>query len=83
MSDLDGATTTGESNACPATPGEFAARWNSWTEERRAEWLQQAIEGTARGAECFLRDHDGELSRLRGISAKFSEYLQTSKDAPR
>lgn len=47
MSDqLDGATDAGHPGAYPRTPGEFAARWNEWSEEHRAEWLRNAIRDT-------------------------------------
>jgi hypothetical protein len=42
--DLDGATNVGDVRCHSATPGEFAARWNSRTEEQRAQhlaWIQE------------------------------------------
>ena len=41
--DLDGATDEGRPLSYPATPGEFAARWNKWTPERRESGLREAI----------------------------------------
>jgi hypothetical protein len=49
--DLDGATDVGGLLSYPATPGEFAARWNAWTPERREAWLREAI----RNAEIATR----------------------------
>jgi len=43
MSDLAGATTPADENAYPSTAGEFAARWNSWPEARRQEWLDSRV----------------------------------------
>jgi len=40
---LEGATDEGAPFAYPRTAGEFAARWNKWSPERRQEWLDEAI----------------------------------------
>jgi len=47
-SDLDGATEPGPEMAWPATPGEFAARWNAMMEERRVGWLSLHIDAMQR-----------------------------------
>lgn len=57
-SDLDGATDPGSPATMPATPGEFAARWNSKTEEQRAAFLQAMQEASDRAQLCYLQ-HDG------------------------
>jgi len=54
VSDLDGATELGERLAYPNTPGEFAARWNSWTEERRISWLALATENSQIAIRCVM-----------------------------
>lgn len=61
----DGATEPGAENAYPSTPGEFAARWNSWSDERRAGWLTTRISADERSMRCFVGDHDGEIAVLR------------------
>lgn len=40
---LEGATDEGAPFSYPKTPGEFAARWNKWSPERRQMWLDDAI----------------------------------------
>jgi hypothetical protein len=40
---LEGATDVGNPLGYPRTPGEFAARWNGFTEERRQEFLDALI----------------------------------------
>jgi hypothetical protein len=40
---LEGATDVGAMGSYPRTPGEFAARWNAWTPEKRQTWLDYAI----------------------------------------
>lgn len=54
-SDLEGATTPGEPNAYPSTPGEFAARWNALDEEQRAGWLRAMAAESERAVLCKLR----------------------------
>lgn len=43
-SDLDGATDVGDPRCYSSTPGEFAARWNGWSEERRAAFLRLMVQ---------------------------------------
>ena len=58
MSDLDGATECGEPNTYPSDPGQFAARWNSWTEERRTEWLHSSIRNSQAWERCYVMHRD-------------------------
>ena len=57
-SDLDGATEQPRPAVMAATPGEFAARWNSWPEEQRAGFLRAMQAASERSAMCMLH-HDG------------------------
>lgn len=67
-SDLEGATTPGDPAAWAKDPGEFAARYNSWTPERRHAWAERIVQDSMTAARCHQADHDGELVRLRGIA---------------
>lgn len=58
FSDLDGATDPGSPAAMAATPGEFAARWNSWDEQKRATFLR-AMQGASERAMMCEMQHDG------------------------
>jgi hypothetical protein len=49
---LDGATEYGVEAAYPSTPGEFAYRWNSWSDERRAAFLAHITEASEHFAYC-------------------------------
>lgn len=64
-SDLDGATAPPPDAMMPGTPGEFAARWNAASEERRAEWLEAVNRFSADAARCFMANHDAEVAQLR------------------
>lgn len=44
MSALEGATGAGGSNGWPTNAGEFAARWNSATPERREEIFEAIVQ---------------------------------------
>lgn len=58
-SDLDGATESPAEAVQLVTPGEFAARWNSWSEERRAGFLR-AMQNSQDQAERCRRLHTPE-----------------------
>lgn len=50
-SELDGATDPGDPRCHSSSPGEFAARWNSRTEEQQAQhllWIQEDAEDAQR-----------------------------------
>lgn len=49
--------------AYPRDPGEFAARWNVWSEEHRARWLSRRIADTE------------EIDRLRLIVRRAQHAL--------
>lgn len=61
MAKLEGATQTGAENAYPSDPGEFAARWNEWTTQRRVEFLRAIESSAVRAGRCFEADHEGRL----------------------
>jgi hypothetical protein len=63
-SDLDGATNPPEPNTQAATPGEFAAVWNSLDEEQRAGWLRAMRAASDRAVLCKLRH---EPQRYSGV----------------
>lgn len=65
MTDLDAATTPGPENTYPADAGEFAARWNEWTTEQREDWVQAVVRGSEERSACFMRNHEGQIHRLR------------------
>lgn len=54
---LLGATDEGDPAAFPANAGEFAARWNRWSSERRENFVQRMIESTQIALRC-LEQHD-------------------------
>lgn len=63
-SDLNDATNPGDLRAWPSTPGEFAARWNSQTEEWRQGALARIRENADAATRCFIEDHGGVLQKL-------------------
>jgi len=70
MSTLNDATTPGEPCSYPSTPGEFAARWNGWSEERRAWWLAERTKTAEVATSCFAQDHHGQLESLRYLERR-------------
>lgn len=54
---LLGATDEGDPRAFPASAGEFAARWNRWSPERRENFVQRMIESSQIALRC-LEQHD-------------------------
>ncbi len=57
-SDLEGATTEGDPRCYANTPGEFAARWNSWDENRRMDFLRFVQQASDKAQVCTMT-HDG------------------------
>lgn len=53
---LLGATDEGDPRSFPANAGEFAARWNRWTPQRRENWLKAMIESSEIAIRC-LQEH--------------------------
>lgn len=64
--DLEGATTPGEEFAWPASPGEFAARWNAQPEPARARWLAAMIRDAEAASRCVQENHDAAQLYLMG-----------------
>jgi hypothetical protein len=62
---LDGATTLSPENVKLSTAGEFAAMWNSRTEEQREKLLNNIQSASEEGYTCFMEDHAGKLAYLR------------------
>lgn len=66
-SNLDGATDVGAENSYPASPGEFAARWNAHTEGGRERMLQGIIDNADRGSRCWKMNHAAELEIVHAM----------------
>lgn len=76
-STLDGETTAPPANIAPASPGEFAARWNALTEDDRMAWitgLRIAIETSRR---CHIEDHTA-LVTLRDTRPDWATVATTT-----
>lgn len=81
MSALEGATNAGDPAAYPATPGEFAARWNAWTEERRARVLAALVDASEASGACLREDHRGTIAALEAERAHLAARLAAASGA--
>lgn len=61
---LEGATAPGPENAYPSNAGEFAAQFNSWTTERREQWLDRLIQASREAITCFTQMHADHIAGL-------------------
>lgn len=61
---LAGATLPGEPNAHPADAGEFAARWNASTPDRRDELVTQLIASQEQADRCLRNNHQATIEEL-------------------
>lgn len=52
------------------TPGQWIARWNQVTPERRLSMAAQTVEGMARANDCLMLNHAAELAELRAEVAR-------------
>lgn len=76
---LAGATDVGPEFSYPADAGEFAARWNAATPERREEVVRRLVRDSESASTCVMQDHQVLLSelrradeRIRGLCADFA-----------
>lgn len=77
MSDeMQGATDPGPDHSYPATPGEFAARWNAWDDDYRMRWLLRAVADSNAAGRCLVEDHAGQIGFLRENLARVQEHLR-------
>jgi hypothetical protein len=73
---LDGATSPGNLYAYPATPEEFAARWNSWSKPERSEWLKVRIERDQSAHDLIVGNIvNDEAATLFDIARQADEYF--------
>lgn len=61
---LDGATERGPENSWPANAGEFAARWNAQTPEKREEWTRALVRDAEASLHCALARHDDMVKQV-------------------
>jgi hypothetical protein len=80
---LAGATTCGQINAWPSTPGEFATRWNAATEEARADRLAGMIDASERSLACLLGEHLNHIAQMEAAhaSARAEARAEALRDA--
>ena len=69
MTDLAGATQRPQEGATYASPGEFAARWNAMTPERRQAWFDNWTHNARTAYDCFVQMHTDEIHHLRERNA--------------
>lgn len=59
-----------------ATPAEFAARWNSMPEDKRAAWVEAMRLASATAAHCYVENH-ADLVRLRDTRPDWATVATT------
>lgn len=52
------------------TPGQWIARWNQVTPEKRLIMAAEILEGMKRSSECLMEDHEGRIAQLRAEAAR-------------
>ncbi|MFF2100971.1 hypothetical protein [Streptomyces sp. NPDC058202] len=55
------------------TPGQYIARWNQVTPEKRLSMAAEIIEGMKRSSECLMEDHAGRIAQLRAEAARSAD----------
>jgi hypothetical protein len=55
------------------TPGQWIARWNQVTPEKRLTMAAQIIEGMKRSSECLMEDHEGRIAQLRAEASRSAD----------
>lgn len=63
----------GWSHSIAPTPGQYIARWNQVTPEKRLSMAAEILEGMKRSSECLMSDHEGQIARLRAEAAPTSD----------
>ncbi|MFI5992494.1 hypothetical protein ACIBAC_11655 [Streptomyces sp. NPDC051362] len=55
------------------TPGQWIARWNQVTPEKRLIMAAEILEGMKRSSECRMEDHEGRIAQLRAQAARSAD----------
>lgn len=71
--DLEGAAEDPALGEAVQTPAQFAAFWNTKSEEQREEFLQGLKVDQEAASACFMEDHDGLQKQLDNSLAKQAE----------
>lgn len=73
MDELDGATQSAEPNVT-STPAQFAAYWNSQTDQARAQWLAHVRANSEIAMTCFMQQHE-RIDEFRGALIRVLQLL--------
>lgn len=72
---LNGATTLPDPNVYAGTPGEFAARWNAASEERRQAWMDGSREAVQAAERSWGNRYEDRAERAEATLRAIREAL--------